>query len=153
MADDYHHTPTGLSHSHSENNVTFRIESKPMNASRLDVSNHKHTSSYSQLDERRFSMASANRGRDPARTPSPIKHLEGFGGETMLDYSQSPSKQQRSPMKKMFGENGWLGRSTSMKELPSEQYRKTGLKHWGGKIKQRVEDLVRSVFFAFPTHS
>jgi hypothetical protein len=48
-------------------------------------------------------------------------------------------------MKKLlFGEGGWLGRSMSMKDLdePSERYRKTGLKQWGEKLKQRVEDLV-----------
>ncbi len=45
-------------------------------------------------------------------------------------------------MKQMFGERGWLGKSMSMKELPSEEYRKTGLKHWGGKIKHRVEYMV-----------
>jgi len=146
MADDYHHKPNGMTHSHSENNVTFVIDPKPMNASRLNLSSHKHAVSYSKLDDRGIPPVPADRGRPPTRTPSPIKHLEGFGGgETMLDYPQSPSKRQRSPMKKMFGENGWLGRSTSMKELPSDQYRKTGLKHWGGKIKQRVEDLVISL--------
>jgi len=145
MASQYHHKPNGMPHSHSENNVTFVIDPKTMNTSRLNLSNHKHTVSYSKLDERDFLPVPADRGRAPARTPSPVKQLGGFGGEPMLDYPQSPSKRQRSPMKKMFGENGWLGRSTSMKELPSDQYRKTGLKHWGGKIKQRVEDLVTSL--------
>ena len=45
-------------------------------------------------------------------------------------------------MKQLFGEGGWLGKTTSFKELPDEEYRKKGLKRWGGKIKQRVEDLV-----------
>lgn len=147
MVDDYNHKPKGLTLSHSENNVTFRVDPKPMNASRLNLSNHKHAISYSKLDDRGIQSVAEDRGRAPTRTPSPVKHLENYGGETMLDFPQSPSKRQRSPMKKMFGENGWLGRSTSMKELPSEQYRKTGLKHWGGKIKQRVEDLVTSVLF------
>lgn len=142
MANQYHHKPNGMTHSRSENNVTFVIDPKPVNGSRLNLSNHQPTVSYSKLDERGFPPVPADRGRAPTRTPSPVKHLEGFGGEPMLDYPQSPSKRQRSPMKKMFGENGWLGRSTSMKELPSDQYRKTGLKHWGGKFKQRVEDLV-----------
>ena len=50
-------------------------------------------------------------------------------------------------MKQFFGERGWLGKSTSMKELPSAEYRKGGIKHWGGKIKERVEHLVRKLFF------
>lgn len=45
-------------------------------------------------------------------------------------------------MKQLFGENGFLGRSTSMKELPSEEYRKKGVKHLGEKFKQRVEGMV-----------
>lgn len=53
-----------------------------------------------------------------------------------------PKKRARSPMKRMFGEGGWLGKSMSMNELPSEEYRKTGLKHWGGKLKQGVSSLV-----------
>jgi hypothetical protein len=45
-------------------------------------------------------------------------------------------------VKQLFGERGWLGRSTSMKELPSEEYRKTGFKHWGEKLKQKVGEIV-----------
>ena len=153
MANAHHYKPNGMSQSQSEQNVMFIVDPKATNASRFNLSNHQHTFSYSNLDERGFPLP-ANRGRAATRTPSPIKHEEASGGETMLDSPPSSSKRQRSPMKKMFGENGWLGRSTSMKEMPSEHYRKTGLKHWGGKIKQRVEDLVcPSVNFTFLKHS
>jgi hypothetical protein len=47
-------------------------------------------------------------------------------------------------MKQLFGEHGWLGKSMSMKELPTAEYRKGGIKHWGGKLKERVEHLVFS---------
>ena len=46
-------------------------------------------------------------------------------------------------MKQLFGDNGWLGQSMSVKELPGEVHRKKpGLKEWGGKLKERVEHLV-----------
>ena len=44
-------------------------------------------------------------------------------------------------MKQLFGPHGWLGKSMSMKELPSE---KGGFKQFGGKLKQRIEHLVSS---------
>ena len=78
-----------------------------------------------------------SRGRIATRTPSPVKQLEDIKEE----YSASPKdtpRRSRSPVKQLFGEKGWLGRSTSMKELPSEEYRKTGIKVWGGKLKQRM---------------
>jgi hypothetical protein len=45
-------------------------------------------------------------------------------------------------MKKLFGDMGRLGKSMSMKELPSQEYRKKGFKHWGEKVKECVENLV-----------
>lgn len=106
---------------------------------------HKQAGSFSTLWENgNYQQASPTRGRTADRTLSPIKFAPVVEEEDVVDFPQSPTKRARSPMKKMFGENGWLGRSTSMKELPSEQNRRFGLKHWGGKIKQRVEDLVLS---------
>ncbi len=143
MANKSLYKPKGMSHSRSENSVAFITSSNPKSVSRLNVSTHKQIGSYSKPGEGATSpLPSPTRGRAPNRAPSPIKYIEGTGEESMVEIPQSPTKRPRSPMKKMFGENGWLGRSTSMKELPSEQYRKTGLKHWGGKIKQRVGDLV-----------
>lgn len=92
------------------------------------------------------------RGRGTYRTPSPtklddikegqpIEFIDAHNNEAMEPLS-SPGKRSRSPMKQMFGEHGWLGRSTSMKELPSDEYRKTGIKHWGEKIKLRVNGMV-----------
>ena len=82
------------------------------------------------------------RGRPTNRTPSPIK-LEDIKEDQPMNFPSSPIKRSRSPVKQLFGENGWLGRSTSMKEMPSEEFRKNGFKHWGGKLKQRVELIVR----------
>lgn len=76
-----------------------------------------------------------------SRTPSPAK-LDDIVENGIAEFSQSPVKRSRSPVKQLFGERGWLGRSTSMKELPSEEYRKTGFKHWGGKLKQKVGEIV-----------
>ena len=82
------------------------------------------------------------RGRPINRTPSPVK-LEDIKEDQPMNFPSSPIKRSRSPVKQLFGENGWLGRSTSMKEMPSEEFRKNGIKHWGGKLKQRVELIVR----------
>lgn len=92
---------------------------------------------------------SSNRVALGNRTPSPrrlndIKEEQGTNSfiENSAAYHPSPIKRSRSPVKQLFGEQGWLGRSTSMRELPSEEFRKTGIKHWGGKLKQRIEYIV-----------
>ncbi len=48
----------------------------------------------------------------------------------------------RSPLKKLFGDGGILGRSLSTKDLPDPRYKKTGFAHWGGRVRQRVEEIV-----------
>lgn len=83
------------------------------------------------------------------RPTSPVKALRDVDendddDEEEIEIPMTPVKRSRSPMKKMFGENGWLGRSTSMYEIPSEQQKRSGLKMWSEKIKHRVEGLVRS---------
>lgn len=132
--------PAGVPQSRSEGN--------------LDFENYRHAHAYGTRvpDSKAAHLrgpeswwttsGSPVRGRPADRTPSPVKHLQNVDEERAVDFPPSPTKRSRSPHKKRFGEGGWLGRSTSMKELPSEQHKKTGLKHWGEKIKQRVEDFV-----------
>lgn len=88
--------------------------------------------------------SSFSRGRSVSRTPSPAKVLEDIKEiHSPTSASPTPRKRSRSPMKKLFGEMGRIGKSMSMKELPSQEYRKKGFKHWGEKVKERVETLVR----------
>lgn len=115
--------PKGLGQSRSEANVAFitptPIKTQAHNASTVHFE-----------DEEEF----PDRGRPKQR--GSYRYLDEYKEEL------SPSRRSRSPMKKMFGENGWLGRSTSMKEMATEHDWKSGFKHWGGKIKQRVEGIV-----------
>ena len=90
---------------------------------------------------------SSTRGRSTFRPPSPTK-LDDIAEIPITDLRPSPVKRSRSPVKQLFGEHGWLGRSTSMKELPSEEYRKTGFKHWGEKLKHKVGELVNNQVLA-----
>lgn len=99
---------------------------------------------------------SSNRITLGNRTPSPRKLndiKEEHGSNSFIENSapspSSPIKRSRSPAKQLFGEQGWLGRSTSMKELPSEEFRKTGIKHWSGKLKQRIEYIVSLLYLTF----
>ena len=133
-----------MPHSQSENNIAFRSGV----SSSSNSSQFSHISLPREDDHIRFSEDTAisstfSRGRSSRRTPSPTKDLEDIQEDQSL-MTPSPSKRSRSPMKRMFGEGGWLGKSMSMNELPSEQYRKTGLKHWSGKIKKGMESLVCS---------
>lgn len=137
------HKSPGMSHSQSEGNIDFR--SRGIKDHNLRVGK---TFACAAGDDRTRSSedtdasSSFSRGRTVTRTPSPVKTLEDIEEDEASIPAPSPTKRSRSPFKQMFGEHGWLGRSTSMNELPNEKYRKNGIKHWGGKIKQRVENLV-----------
>lgn len=82
------------------------------------------------------------RGRSISRSPSPLKILQDIDEDSFLMDQASPRKRSRSPHKKLFGEGGWLSKSTSLKELSREQKR-NGFKAWGEKLKNRMEDLVK----------
>lgn len=118
--------PKGLGQSRSEANVAF-IAPSPIKTQ----SQTHHNGTTVHFEEEEF----PDRGRQRRRRPS-LRYLDEFKEEL------SPVQRSRSPMKKMFGENGWLGRSTSLKEVPVEHDWKTGFKQLGGKIKQRVEGIV-----------
>lgn len=138
------HKSPGMSHSQSEGNIDFR--SRGIKDHNLRVGKTFEGAAgdyYTRLSKDTNSSSSLSRGRTVTRTPSPVKALEDIREDQASNSPESPIKRSRSPFKQMFGENGWLGRSTSMNELPNEKYRKNGIKHWGGKIKQRVENLVR----------
>ena len=135
-----HPKPPGMSHSQSEGNLDFR--SHVMKAHpRPNLPGH--AISHARYSDDSDLSSDHSRGRSFSRTPSPTKLLEDIEEDQAPGFSTSPVKRARSPLKQLFGEKGWLGKSMSMKELPSEEYRKTGIKHWGEKIKQRVEDMVR----------
>lgn len=77
-----------------------------------------------------------------------MKKLEDVDEENALEFlDESPRKRSRSPHKKLFGENGWLGRSPDVaKDQQAEKLKKgAGLKGLGGRIKQRVEDMVSPI--------
>ena len=135
----------GMPHSQSEGNIDFRSGC----SSSSSGSQYSHI--YSGLDDDRArwsedtaTSSTPSRGRSFKRTTSPTKELEDIKEvQSPVTPPPSPPKRSRSPMKMMFGEKGWLGKSMSMNELPSAEYRKTGLKHWGGKLKKGVGNLVR----------
>jgi hypothetical protein len=116
-----------MMHSHSDANVAFFPNI-------VDISASSPCS-------RRLSSPVDQSFRGRSRSPTKVQFVEDLRDEVIVEIPQSPPKRSRSPMKKMFGENGWLGRSTSMKEKPNEQYQKTGLDRWRGKLKGLVSAL------------
>ncbi|KAI4238254.1 MAG: hypothetical protein L6R40_005794 [Gallowayella cf. fulva] len=156
----YQERPKGMSNSVSENNITFRRQ--PGHKQAVFEASQQHddyddTSIYSQDSQ----SVPHSRGRLAHHTPSPTKTLEDIKEdqtpEGNRDYSDqkslplepplSPVKRSRSPIKQLFGEKGLLGRSTSMKELPSEENRKKGVKGLVEKLNQRVGGMVRVLLY------
>lgn len=151
--------PKGMSQSRSESHINYRpapASIRFLNEARDEV--RYQTKFGGNLRSPPFT--SPVRGRSVTRTPSPTKmspsgkvsptKLDDIKEDQPTDFLLSPTKRSRSPVKQLFGEHGWLGKSTSMKELPSEQYRKSAIKHWGGKLKQRVGEMV-SIFSPPPS--
>ncbi|KAI9731400.1 MAG: hypothetical protein M1834_005306 [Cirrosporium novae-zelandiae] len=77
-------------------------------------------------------------------TYSPTKALMDIDEEGDTTLFETP-KRPRSPSKKLFGENGWLGRTPSFKEPPDERYKKSPFKKFQGKLKQRMENISEDV--------
>ena len=138
----------GMPHSQSEGNIKFRSGHSSGSSSGSQFS-HIYSAKDDKsvrLSQDTVSSSALSRGRSMRRTPSPTKELEDIKEvHSPVTPPPSPPKRSRSPMKRMFGERGWLGKSMSMNELPGEEYRKTGIKHWGGKIKKGVGNLVSSL--------
>ncbi|KAK2763288.1 hypothetical protein FQN54_009924 [Arachnomyces sp. PD_36] len=89
----------------------------------------------------RASSPVRGRTREREKPRSPVRFSDTIDEHDPLPYLHTPTRRTRSPHKKLFGENGWLGRSTSMKELPAEKYKKPGFKSFSDKIKQHLGDL------------
>ena len=144
-----------MSQSLSEGNIDFRsyrvqFPAVQVNHTRLASDEipirYSEETPVSSSSSRGAASSLSSRGRSVLRSPSPSKLEDikeaSLSSEKLL---KTPPKRSRSPMKQLFGEHGWLGRSMSMSELPNEEYhKKTGLKQWGGKLKERVEHLVSS---------
>ena len=138
-----HHKPQGMSQSLSENDLQYRRQHRNYRSPQLELKDFERDSPLFGIDNGLYSPSgSPKRGRPLNRTPSPVK-LEDIKEDQPMIFPSSSPKRSRSPVKQLFGEKGWLGRSTSMKEMPSEEFRKNGIKHWGGKFKQRVGMMVR----------
>ncbi len=144
----------GMSHSLSEGNIEFRLRAGQPKAGHFRhrrLPSDEITIRYSEDDSTSFSSpsrgavsSSSSRGRSVIRTPSPFK-LEDIkeASRSVEELSMIPHKRHHSPVKQLFGEHGWLGASRSTKDLPGDLRRKkTGLKEWTGKLKERVEHLV-----------
>lgn len=64
-------------------------------------------------------------------------------GSDLFDFRplEVPSKPKNLSRKKLFGENGWLGKTAEAKECPDKR-KSNMLKGLGKKIRQHVEDIV-----------
>ncbi|WEW57385.1 hypothetical protein PRK78_002852 [Emydomyces testavorans] len=80
------------------------------------------------------------RARGRQRSQSPVKILEDLDEYEEIAYLSTPPRRSRSPHKKLFGENGWLGKTPTI-----EKQKRPALKALGEKIKQRVEDMTGDV--------
>lgn len=133
-----------LPQSRSEGNVRFLDNYDRESAGPSGNYFHQwyHTGSYSpEQHEDQPQPHEGSRGR--IRSRSPVKILEDLDEDEEFAYL-SPPHRSRSPHKKLFGENGWLGKTPTI-----EKQKRPALKVLGEKIKQRVEDMVcrKSYFF------
>ncbi|KAI9803402.1 MAG: hypothetical protein M1833_000921 [Piccolia ochrophora] len=125
--------PREITHSQSENNVRNTTSTNAFGSHSSGTHGTHSSGPFGNDDD-----LSPVRGR----MRSPLKFMDRVReDEDDSEPPPSPTKRSRSPMKKMFGENGWLDRSRSLKDVRGEQGKKSGLKVWSEKFKERVEGL------------
>ncbi|EEP75496.1 predicted protein [Uncinocarpus reesii 1704] len=144
--------PARLPQSRSEGNVKSLDHSNRETAGLSGNYFHQwypSASYYPDQQEEQCETPEQARGRNRSR--SPVKVLEDLDEYEEIAYLSSPRRRSRSPHKKLFGENGWLGKT------PTIEKRKPGLKALGEKIRKRVEDMtgdvIKSTSTAFHTKS
>ena len=135
-------------HALSENNIQYLSSHKKAHLADYYIPAYLRENDPQLVTAGNDRALSPGRGREIARTISPSKALSDVDEEfdEVLQHPKSSRKRSRSPHKRLFGDNGWLTRSQSAKNLPKEEEnefaKKGGLKQWGDKMKRRFEDLV-----------
>jgi hypothetical protein len=110
----------------------------------LQPQKEKHAARNYDGDTEEYKWRSdARRGQSPSRgrsVRSPAKHLDDVPekDESFKEQPFTPPKRSKSPIKRMFGEGGWLSTSSGPKEESSAQKRSRLM----GKIKSKIEELV-----------
>ena len=137
----------GLPHSQSESSVDFwrKVHKRGVSSSGTENSGSDRIrlSEDTTSGSSSSASASASRGRSLLRTPSPTKELDTIKEDPSSSEASPalPVKRSRSPVKQLFGENGWLGKSPS-KDAPPEEQKEPALKRWGEKLRRRVDHMV-----------
>ncbi|KMU81811.1 hypothetical protein CISG_02827 [Coccidioides immitis RMSCC 3703] len=135
------HSSMRLPQSRSEGNVRSFDHSGCDSAGFSGNYFHQWYPSASYYPEQRKDLSELpDRTKVRQRSRSPVKVLEDLDEYEEIAYLSTPSRRPRSPHKKLFGENGWLGKSPTI-----EKQKKPGFKAFGEKIKQRVEDMTGDV--------
>ncbi|KAM3079664.1 hypothetical protein ACMFMG_006077 [Clarireedia jacksonii] len=109
------------------------------------VVSNKYNESFSSSDT---TIINRNMTRSQSKTLLGVVEQDESATDSPVLPSASPKKRSRSPMKKMFGEHGWLGSSPNEIMRPqtqaaksirkSEKPRKAGMME---KIKSKIEEL------------
>ncbi|PYI06720.1 hypothetical protein BO78DRAFT_444955 [Aspergillus sclerotiicarbonarius CBS 121057] len=63
---------------------------------------------------------------------------------------EAPLKPGKTSHKQLFGENGWLGCTADMRDLPSDRQKFKGLRRFGRKVKKHVEELAEEIAKSHP---
>jgi hypothetical protein len=104
-----------------------------------------HSSGFTSNAQEYMSPSSPVRGRSPVRTRglsrSPSQQLDNVQEcEEAMDASPHHSKPRaRSPMKKLFGDGGWLGNTNDLETGPKYRSKKPGVL---GIIKNKIGEIV-----------
>ena len=134
-----------MNHSRSEGNIGFQSGvSSSSSGSGLSYLNYSSDDDQMRLSED-TSSPPQSRGRSTRRAASPSKDLADILEiQPVKQSAESPPKRSRSPMKRLFAERGWFGKSMSMTELPNDENRRLGLgiRNLKGKLVKGVENLV-----------
>ena len=128
------------------------LEHMPGGRSRVARKGERSSSSTNSEPRGRPSRPTVRTQR--SRSLSPFKKPFDFGrrsedADDVFCGDDLPQKRSRSPMKQMFGENGWLHRGNSMNQVATPSPRKKGFKDLAKLVRQKTDEKVNMISLHF----
>lgn len=140
------HRPNPVQVSRGRSRGNSSVSTQPSSPTRtLQTINENSSQDISNLTRAPLSRSVSPTKNSTYRASIEVAEDTSLIGRRSTEKSQgdaASARRPRSPLKKLFGEHGWLSKSSSMKDLGSDLSRPSHLQRLGNRLKGKVGDLV-----------